>query len=81
MRIISKSFNIRKGCLDDNYTLYENGEILHEYDKSIYPGGYSLEKTLTADDLSDEVKKKLFDAAFGEDKELAGKLLKYQDNI
>jgi uncharacterized protein YbcC (UPF0753/DUF2309 family) len=78
MRIISISFNIRRRELDDNYTLYENGEVLHEYDKSRYPGGYLLEKTLSADDISDEVKRKLFDATTDEDRELAKRLLKLQ---
>ena len=37
-----------KGDLDDDYTLYENGEVLHEFDKHRYPGGFNLKETLTA---------------------------------
>jgi hypothetical protein len=64
-----------KGDLDDDYTLYEDGEILHEYDRHRYPGGYNLKDTLTADQLKNGVKERLLNATKAEDKELAKKLL------
>jgi len=67
--------NKMKGELDDDYTLYENGEVLHEYDKSRYPGGYNLKKTLSTDELSDDVKFRLLEAASTENKELVRKIL------
>ena len=64
-----------KGDLDDDYTLYENGEVLHEYDKHRYPGGYNLTETLRADQLKDSVKERLLNAASAENKELVRGIL------
>ena len=64
-----------KGELDDDYTLYENGEVLHEYDKNRYPGVYYLKETLSADKLSDDVKYRLLEAASTENKELVREIL------
>lgn len=64
-----------KGDLDDDYTLYEDGEILHEYDKHKYPGGYNLKETLTADQLKVDIKERLLSSAKAENKELAKELL------
>lgn len=64
-----------KGDLDDDYTLFDNGEILHEYDKSRYPGGYNLKRTLTAAELRDDVKQRLLNATGDSDRELAKRLL------
>lgn len=64
-----------KGDLDDDYTLYENGEVLHEFDKHRYPGGYNLKETLTADRLKIEIKERLLDAAKEENKDLARRIL------
>ncbi len=64
-----------KGMLDDDFTLYDDGTILHEYDKHTYPGGQNLKENLTVADLSDEVKQRLLDAASDEDKELVHKTL------
>ena len=64
-----------KGDLDDDYTLYEDGEILHEYDRHRYPGGYNLNATLTANQLKDSVKERLLNAETEADKELVKKLL------
>ena len=74
-KIISKSFNIKKG-LDDDYTLYEDGTVEHYYDKSIYPGGYSLTKNYTVEELSQEIKQRLLDAASNKNKEKVAKVLK-----
>lgn len=64
-----------KGDLDDDYTLYEDGEVLHEYDRHRYPGGYNLKETLRADELKDSVKERLLNAAKQADKDLAKQLL------
>lgn len=74
MKIIAQSFKM-KGDLDDDYTLYENGEILHEYDRHRYPGGYNLKETLTSEQISNEVKTRLLNAASEEYKALVGKIL------
>lgn len=64
-----------KGLLDDDYTLYDDGTVLHEYDKNIYPGGQNLKASLSVADLSDIVKQRLLEAASDEDKELVRKIL------
>jgi len=64
-----------KGVLDDDYTLYDDGTILHEYDKHTYPGGQNLKENLTVTDLSDEIKQRLLEAASDNDKELVRKTL------
>lgn len=64
-----------KGMLDDDFTLYDDGTILHEYDKHTYPGGQNLKENLTVADLSAKVKQRLLDAASNENKELVRKTL------
>jgi hypothetical protein len=64
------------GILDDDYTLYNDGTVVHEYDKHIYPNGQNRKDTLTVDDLSDKIKQRLFDAASTEDKNLVRHILK-----
>jgi len=41
-----------EGMLDDEYTLYESGKVLHEFDKHIYPGGQNLKEELLATQLN-----------------------------
>ena len=36
-KAISISHKMKGGVLDDDYTLYDDGTILHEYDKHTYP--------------------------------------------
>ena len=72
--IIARSTKIKNG-LDDDYTLYDNGEILHEYDRHKYPGGYNLEEILTPEDLKDEVKERFLSAAREENKDLVREIL------
>lgn len=43
-RIIAYSSQMKNNNLDDDYTLYENGEIIHEYDAHAYPGGQNKSK-------------------------------------
>ena len=73
-RAISSSHTM-KGMLDDDYTLFESGKVLHEFDKHTYPGGQNLKEELKASDLRDEVKNRLVNGASDADKELAKKLL------
>ena len=72
---IAVSHNM-KGVLDDDYTLYEDGSVLHEYDKHTYPGGQNLRSELNVDQLSDNIKQRLFEASSDENKELVRKILK-----
>lgn len=73
-REVAISHNM-KGMLDDDYTLFESGKILHEYDRHVSPGGQNLKAELTANQISAEVKKRLYDAASEKDKDLVKRLL------
>lgn len=73
--IIAISQGMKKGILDDDYTLYESGEILHEYDKSIYPGGQNFSRKLSVYHIDSDVKGRLLSAALDENKELVKNLL------
>lgn len=73
-RIIAVSHKMN-GDLDDDYTLYEDGSVLHEYDKHRYPGGYNLKDKLQAKNIKDSAKERLLNATNHEDKELAKQLL------
>lgn len=75
-KAISVSHSMKGGMLDDDYTLFDDGTVLHEYDRNIYPNGLNLKEELTVDELSDKVKQKLLDAAKEEDKEIVRKILK-----
>lgn len=75
-KVIATSREIKKGILDDDYTLFDDGEILHEYDRNIYPGGFNLTEKLTADELTPDVKARLLSTAADEDKETVKNLLK-----
>ena len=74
-KIISKSNNIRKGMLDDDYTLFDDGSVLHEYDDNIYPNGINKRRNLRAESLSEEVKQRLLDSSSEENKEITKQLL------
>lgn len=75
-KAISVSHSMKGGMLDDDYTLFDDGTVLHEYDRSIYPNGLNLKEELAIDELSDKIKQKLLDAAMAEDKEIVRKILK-----
>lgn len=75
--IISVSNAMKKGVLDDDYALYDDGTVLHEYDKHIYPGGQNFRReSLTVDDLSQDIKQRLYQAASDENKVLVHTTLK-----
>lgn len=73
-RIVAVSHKM-KGMLDDKYTLFESGKILHEYDKHTYPGGQNLKTELTTSQINDEVKYRLLNSASEVDKDLVKRLL------
>lgn len=73
-RIIAFSPNMKNG-LDDDYTLYEDGTIIHDFDEHRYPGGYNLKRRLSASELNEDIKSRLINVANEEDKELAKSLL------
>ncbi len=73
-RIIAFSPNMKNG-LDDDYTLYEDGTVIHDFDEHRYPGGYNLKRRLNAIDLKSDIKSRLINVTSEEDKELARTLL------
>ncbi|MBB6236905.1 hypothetical protein HDC90_001522 [Pedobacter sp. AK013] len=68
-----------KGILDDDYTLYADGTVLHEYDRHSYPGGQNLTELLTISDLSVLIKERLYKASSEENKSYIRKLLELDD--
>lgn len=75
-KVISVSHKMKGGVLDDDYTLYEDGTVLHEYDKHTYPGGQNLSDELTVEELSDAIKQRLLEASTDENRELVRTTLK-----
>ena len=73
-KILSSSHKMN-GDLDDDYTLYDDGSVIHEYDRHRYPGGYNLRETLRAKNLKDSVKDRLLNAASEQNKVLVKDLL------
>lgn len=78
-KIISVSHGTKKGILDDDYTLYDDGTVLHFYDKHTYLGGQNIEAILNGPDLSDKVKNRLLESASEENKALSKELLDIQE--
>ncbi len=74
-KVLSASYRIRKGELDDDYILYDNGEVVHNYDKSRYPGGYNLTEQLTAEEIGIDVKERLLSSAPENNKILVKQIL------
>jgi hypothetical protein len=73
-KVISISHRMN-GILYDDYTLYDDGTVLHQYDKHSYKGGQNLTDNLTVNDLSEVVKQTLIEAATNENREFVIKLL------
>ena len=73
--IISASYSMKGGVLDDDYILYEDGSVLHEYDNNIYPNGQNLKTHLDGKTLPSAIKFRLLESATMEHKELVKKLL------
>ncbi len=47
----------KQGIHGDNWHLYENGEVIHEYDRHSYKGGYNLKDTYLANEIPERIKK------------------------
>ena len=73
-RVLSFSHRMN-GMLDDDYTLYESGKILHEFDKHQYPGGQNLTEELSTNEVNESVKLRLLQAASDLDKNQVKQLL------
>lgn len=74
-KVIAISHRMKSGILDDDYTLYDSGEILHEYDKHAYPGGQNFSETLSAEQINSDVQERLLADASDENKDFVKKLL------
>jgi len=72
---IAFSHRMKKGILDDDYTLFDNGKVLHEFDKHQYPGGQNYSNTLSANEVDDRVKDDFINSASPEDLKLVKKLI------
>lgn len=72
--ILAKSTSMKKG-LDDDYTLFDDREILHEYDANHYPSGMSRSRKLRVDELIPDVKNRLLEAASIANKQLVKEIL------
>lgn len=75
MEILVQSFRSRGG-LDDDYVLYDNGSIVHTYDRHTYEGGSDRTEKLIAEQLSDEIKQRLLDDCVSENKAKVKTILK-----
>ena len=73
--IIIEISHIMNGDLDDDYTLYEDGSVVHEYDRHRYLGGCNLKDTLQTKNIKNSAKERLLNATNLEDKELTKELL------
>lgn len=69
-----------KNGLDNDYTLFESGKVIREYDRHIYPGGQNLKHEFSAVELPFEIKAKLLAQVQESDIELAKELLKLPNN-
>ena len=74
-KIIVYSHEMQNGMLDDDYTLYDDGTVLHFYDDNIYPGGQNLKHTMQGPDLPQKIKMRLLNRASEENKHTVKKLL------
>ena len=63
------------GMLDDEYTLYENGDVKNVFDANPYPGNQNKKRLLIAKELKQEIKEKLLENASEANKEMARFLL------
>ena len=75
IKVVAILQQMKKGLLDDDYTLYDTGEVLHEFDKSIYSGGQNFSQSLSVNNLKPEIKEKLLANASDDNKELVKRLL------
>lgn len=64
---------IGRGTLDDDYTFYDDGSVLREYDQSAYQ--LNLEDELNAYEISEHRKEKLLEKCSDKHKEKLKQLL------
>jgi hypothetical protein len=50
---------MRNGILDNDYVFYDDGTIVHEYDKN--QNKFNLEEQIVASDIHEEEKKKILE--------------------
>ncbi|MDT8413595.1 MAG: hypothetical protein RQ875_14105 [Vicingaceae bacterium] len=74
-KVVAVLHQMKKILLDNDYTLYDNGEVLHEFDNSTFPGGQGHSQILSAKGLKTEIKEKLLANASDKNKELVKSLL------
>lgn len=56
------SLPMKKGVLDNDYVFYEDGTIVHEYDKSSYRfEDMNLKQPMSADSIRDDVKHQIME--------------------
>lgn len=69
------TINEGKNGLDNDYTLFESGKVIREYDRHIYPGGQNRKQEYLASDLPNDIKTKLLEKVQQSDIGLAKELL------
>lgn len=74
-RQILSRFAKMKGVLDNEYILFDNGEVEHNYDQSIYPGQQDLSRTIRANQLKEEIKISLLNNASEQNKRRVKEIL------
>lgn len=71
------SLPMKKGILDNDYAFYEDGTIIHEYDKSMYRSkDMNIETEVSADSIQDDIKLKIMERCPEELKEKISNILK-----
>ncbi|WP_294455790.1 hypothetical protein [uncultured Bacteroides sp.] len=68
---------MKKGVLDNDYAFYDDGTIVHEYDKSMYKlEDMNIETPVSADSIQDDIKQQIMEQCPEELKEQITKMLK-----
>lgn len=67
------SFPMKKGILDDDYYFYEDGRILHCYDKT--QNKNNVEEYVSASSISDDKRMTMLQACPADKKEIITKIL------
>lgn len=73
-QVLAHSHKMRSNLFDDDYTLHDDGTVLHEYDRNTH--SFNLREDLVVDDLTPEVKARLYEAASAENKDKVKTILK-----
>lgn len=76
------SLPMKKGLMDNDYAFYEDGTIVHEYDKGIYRAeDLNLKETVSASFIEDKVKLQIMERCPEELKEKISQILKIETKI